>query len=161
MSKKDFVKPYDEVFFVYSVLKRLNSGNMDSFNGRFKSQKVQYLAQVFGIVPFYPYNLYIHGPYAPTLANDLYLISAKDITPNKEKFLPEELEIKFDKLKKIIEDLDNRKLELVATLHWLIFKANYPIAQSIERLKELKSASADELSVSKKLLKQLCQNLKN
>ena len=160
MSKRDFTKSYDEVLFVYSVLKRLGCGNMNTFEKRLKSQKMQYLAQLFGIVPVYSYNLYIYGPYSPNLASDLFLITEKDIKPNIGKFLPEELEIRFNELNKFIKDLDNRKLELVATIHWLSFKAKLSMSKAINKLKKLKNPSEKELITTKLYLKKLCQLLK-
>ena len=44
------------------------------FNHRLKVQKYVYLARCFGIRTSYTYSLYIHGPYAPSLAHDYYAI---------------------------------------------------------------------------------------
>jgi len=50
----------------------------DSANGfktRFRLQKYVYFAKFFGYDLGYDYNLYVHGPYSPGLANDYYKIS--------------------------------------------------------------------------------------
>lgn len=46
--------------------------NVNSFDHRLKLQKLVYLARKFGLDLSYSYNLYIHGPYSPTLADDYY-----------------------------------------------------------------------------------------
>lgn len=164
MNKKDFTKPYDEVFFVYSVLKRLGSGDIKTFEKRLKSQKVQYIAQLFNIVPNYSYNLYIHGPYSPNMANDLYIVSVKDVKLDTDKFLPEELEDRFNILKSFLKNLNNRDLELVATLHWFLCKASLGSDKAIEKLKEFKNATKKEIKSTKKninLLWHLLKTLEN
>lgn len=44
----------------------------ESFDDRLKSQKKIYLLQSLGTNLGYDYNWYIHGPYSPTLADDIY-----------------------------------------------------------------------------------------
>lgn len=161
MNEKSYTKPFDEVYFVFSVLKRLGCGTMGSFRNRLKSQKVQYIAQLFDIVPSYSYNLYIHGPYSPDLSNDLFLIAEQGAKPNTEKFLPEELEDKFKVVKEFIKDLDVRELELVATLHWFLKRAELSRPRAIAKIKEVKDASERELNTTIKLYNTLCQALKN
>lgn len=159
MPEKTFTKTYDEVLFVYSTLKRLGAGDMENFEKRLRSQKVQYVAQLFKVVPSYSYNLYIHGPYSPKLADDLFLISEKHIKPDTDKFIPEELEDAFDKLKKFIAHLNTRMLELLTTMHWLKFKAELSEAQTLKKLSEIKSASEKEIADTQILLKDLCRQL--
>jgi hypothetical protein len=45
-----------------------------SFSARFRLQKATYLLKQLGVRPFseYSFNLYIHGPYSPTLAEQYY-----------------------------------------------------------------------------------------
>lgn len=156
MSKSSFVKNPEEAIFAYSVLRGLGCGEMSTFNERIKSQKVQYLAQLFGISPKYQYNLYLHGPYSPALANDLFKISEDKVSVIKIKFVSDELENKFLNLKKFMATIRSRKeLELITTLHWLSKVAKLPENEAEKQLIKLKSASEEEAIYVKKLLKLL------
>lgn len=158
--QKNFTKSPAEALLAYSVLKRLGCGDITTFEKRLRSQKAQYIAQLFGVVPHYPYNLYIHGPYSPSLANDLYLIFKKNIKADTNKFMPEELENSFDKLKKFINQLDNRSLELLTTMHWLKFKVGLPLPQTLKKLSELKHPFNKELIKTRIMLNKLCRAIK-
>ena len=137
---------YDLLVFLYSILNRLDCGDVDTFEHRIKSQKIQYFAQLFGVSFRYNYNLYIKGPYSPELAHDLYEINQMKIKPIKDHFIPDRLENRFFKLKSFIEDMNIRELELVATYHWLIKIAKFSMEPAKEKLIFLKKASAKELS---------------
>ena len=110
----------DILLYIFSLLKRLNCGEVNTFEQRLKSQKVQYFAQLFGVSLRYQYNLYLNGPYSPSLSHDLYQIKELKMKPMLEKFIPEELEQKFSDTKKFIKDLNTRELEIVATYHWFL-----------------------------------------
>jgi uncharacterized protein YwgA len=159
MNKNKYTKSNNEVTFVYNLLKRLKCGELKTFNERLRSQKVQYIAQLFGVVPFYTYNLYIHGPYSPDLAKDLFLISKIKNNYIIKEFLPEKLEDKFEKLKEFIKNLNNRKLELISTYHWLLYQAKLPKKEALIKLKELKNPSKKEIKLTKNQLKLLCKHI--
>ncbi len=53
------------------------------FNNRLKLQKYVFLARRYGFNLRYSYNLYIHGPYSPQLAEDYYALGASAIEPEK------------------------------------------------------------------------------
>ena len=145
MTEDPFTKSYSTVLLVKGILNRLGAGNMGTFNDRLKTQKVQYLAQVFRISPEYIYNFYIHGPYSPDLAHDLYALETKGFPLEDQKFLSMELEERFEDLRKFLQEKDNRNLELVATLHWLRKVALLNPSETKEKLKELKRPSEKEL----------------
>ena len=149
----NFTKPIDATLLSYSILKRLRSGGVDTFEQRLKSQKYHYFAQLFGVVFCYPYNLYLRGPYSPNLAHDLYEIKKNNIEVDVEKFVPDELEKRFIKLKKFVSGKNLRQLEIIATLHWLLRTAKLPIEQAKNKLVELKNTKQSELNFAIKFLK--------
>ncbi|MCK4501000.1 hypothetical protein KAU11_10925 [Candidatus Babeliales bacterium] len=146
MKNNIFKHSYDSVILSYNVLKRLRSGKINLLEERIRSQKINYLAQQFGVVPVYPYNLYIRGPYSPDLAYDLYQIKNNDIETEIVNFVPDELEKRFIKLKTFIKGKSNRELEVITTLHWLIKIADFSNKEATEKLVELKNASNDEIN---------------
>ena len=158
MKNNIFKNSYDSVILSYSVLKRLRSGKVDLLEDRIRSQKIHYLAQQFGVVPSYSYNLYIRGPYSPDLACDLYQIKNNSIETEIIDFVPHELEKRFERLKTFIKGKSNRELEVITTLHWLIEVANFPKNKAIEKLVELKNASKIEINYAFNSIKKICKD---
>lgn len=79
-----------------------------SFEKRLKLQKLVYLAKYFGLDLGYDYNLYLHGPYSPSLADDYYSLpdaAEVDLT-----------ELREDDFFDLVGDMDAGDLELVATI---------------------------------------------
>lgn len=150
-----FTQPYDVALLAYNVLKRLGSGNVDYFSERLKCQKYHYFAQLFEVSPVYSFNLYIRGPYSPDLAHDLFEIKNQKTKSKIEKFIPEELEKRFNALENFIKGKDIRKLELSATLHWLINVAKLSESDAKERLKQIKDASAEEVAYAIESIKKI------
>jgi len=85
--------------------------NVNRFDNRLKLQKYVYLARKFGFDLGYRYNLYIHGPYSPELANDYYRLN------KVTKYVKISLDRKFIKL---IKRKSERWLELAATIVMLV-----------------------------------------
>lgn len=139
------VNRYDDLLFVCSILHRLGSGGVDTFEQRLKSQKIQYFAQLFGVSLQYPYNLYVHGPYSPKLANDLYEIKREKIKPSSEHFVADYLEQRLAEAKKYIEGMSARQLEIVATYHWLMKVADFGVKEARTKLAKIKEVSEKEL----------------
>lgn len=139
--KEKLTKPYDAAFFVLEVLKRLGSGEVNTFNDRFLSQKKQYFAQVFGVSPFYQFNLYLRGPYSPSLRQDLFALQNIEPEQFKKKFVSDELEKRFKQLKDFLSDKESRQLEIIATLHWFLKVAKLPISSAKNKLEQLKEAT--------------------
>ena len=152
-----YSKDFDTVLLAYSVLKRLGSGDVDTFTQRLISQKTQYLAQVFGISPIYNFNLYVRGPYSPTLAQDLFKLKNDGIKTKEEAFIPQELEDRFIKAKSFIENKSPRQLELTSTLHWLEVEVNLPLRSALRKLKEIKSAAKEEIAETNGFVKKICR----
>jgi len=140
-----FSKPYDAALLTYSILKRLGSGKVNSFKQRLRSQKIQYLAQLFGISPYYPFSLYIRGPYSSPLAHDLFKIKEKKIESKVSRFVPKELEENFIRLERFIRGKSNDQLELIATLHWFVKIAKLSTDEAVKRVVRLKNPPKAEM----------------
>jgi uncharacterized protein YwgA len=146
--KQAFSMDMDSAVLAYSVLKKLGAGKVSSFDERLKSQKIQYLAQVFKVSPVYPFSLYIHGPYSPGLAKDLFAMNKHKIEPDPSDFLPDILNERFNQLSKFIQGKDNRWLELVSTLHLFIKRLNMSETAALGKVKKMKKALDEELRYS-------------
>lgn len=158
----EYTRDFDAVLLAYSVLKRLGAGKIDTFEQRLKSQKIQYIAQVFQISPRYRFNLYIRGPYSSQLADDLYKLNRENVHVKEERFTPQELEQKFEKARSfIIQAKSVRQLELISTLHWLRTVAGLLNKNASLKLKEIKSANEDEVNDTNLLVDELCQLSQN
>lgn len=155
--KEEYSKDFDAILLVYSVLKRLGSGGVGTFTQRLISQKVQYLAQVFGVSPQYRFNLYLRGPYSSFLANDLFKLKEEKIQVKKESFVPQELEEKFQEAKKFVESKTARQLELTTTLHWLKIEAHLSNNRALAKLKEIKSPNEEEVKETISFVEKLCR----
>jgi len=104
-----------------------------TFEDRLILQKAVYLAQAIGVHLGYYYQWYLHGPYCPSLTRDEYTIAlelGKDLDEFKGWVLDEISQKLLDRLKGlIIESNDedrSRKLELLASVHFLIKRQQVP-----------------------------------
>ncbi|MBU6427105.1 hypothetical protein KGQ27_02585 [Patescibacteria group bacterium] len=140
-----YVLGLDSALLAFSVLKRLGAGNVGTFDERLKSQKIQYLAQVFGVSPAYHYSLYIHGPYSPSFASDLFTIHAEKHNPDVSDFIADELKEKFSSLSEFVIGKSNRQLELIATAHLFVKGLFYSTEKTASKLKAWKGASEEEI----------------
>jgi len=108
------------------LFKRLETFDMDTFDGRLILQKTVYLMQAYGLPLGYNFSWYIYGPYSPDLTKDGYEI--KDIYQNipKMKFVKEDREMRFNEFIKIFGQYIKNAywLELLASIHFL--KKLYP-----------------------------------
>ncbi|MFA5714566.1 MAG: hypothetical protein WC998_02350 [Candidatus Paceibacterota bacterium] len=154
-NEQEFKKSYDAVLFAASILKRLDGGNLLTFEQRLKSQKIYYFAQVFGIAPTYNFNLYLRGPYSPDLTYDLFKLKAKKIDVKSDEFVAEELERKFKSLKEFIKGKTIRQLEIIATWHWLIKRAQFSFVEAKKKIIEMKDAKEDEIIFASNCVKKL------
>lgn len=151
MADNSFSKPIDEVLLMLSVLKRLGAGSMTTLNERIRSQKIQYFAQLFGVSPRYNYGLYIHGPYSPDLAKDLFKSEQMLNLATTEKFASDDVENRFIALKNFVDKYETRVLEIVSTFHWLT-TAGYSQEKALQELIKLKSPTAVEIKKMQELL---------
>jgi len=91
------------------------------FYNRLRLQKYVFIAKYFGVVDFgYPYNMYLHGPYSPALADDYYELAnaGKDWKMYVDDKYLEEIEKKkeFEEFVKFVENRDGKWLEVAATI---------------------------------------------
>ncbi|MDO8660993.1 MAG: hypothetical protein Q7K43_03825 [Candidatus Woesearchaeota archaeon] len=145
MVTPSFTKPVDDVLLVAGILKRLKAGSLASLSERIRCQKIQYFAQVLKVSSPYSFGLYLHGPYSPDLARDLFAMEQYSQTILDAPFVSEELEERFVQLQKFISNVKElRMLEITATLHWLVSEG-YTKDSADKKVSELKQASAQEL----------------
>lgn len=127
----------------------LNSNNQFKFNikslkSRIQLQKYVYLAKKFGVDFNYSFNLYAHGPYSPTLADDYH--SLHDFKSHK---------IKIDNaFFDLIENKNIKWLEIASTL--LLLKDQHPDISDddLTQLLHNKKSFASEFNVTE-ILQQL------
>ena len=143
--------------FLCGVLKSLDAYKIDSFEDRFRNQKIQYLLQIFNLSPHFDFNLYIKGPYSPELTNTIFEIKNNYDKECIEinKFVSPELQKNYNFLKFFISNKNNRDLELVTTVHWLKSNSRLNKSELISKLKEIKNATDDEISKVFEYLKEL------
>jgi len=152
---KKYALDVDSALLAFSVLRKLGAGKVDTFDERLKSQKVQYLAQVFAVSPAYDFSLYIHGPYSPGLANDLFTIDEQKLQPNLSDFIPDVLNERFTRLSSFVKSKTNRQLELISTLHLFMKILKYNEFKAIKEIIDWKKASVKEVGESLTALKQI------
>ncbi len=155
MDDHKFPRGVDTALLTFSVLKRLGTGRVASFDDRLRSQKVQYLAQLFKVSPEYPFGLYLRGPYSSQLADDLYRIQREGLDVREQPFTIDELEDRLRQLSSFLKGKDNRQLEVLVTLHWLLKIANLDLRDAKSKLIELKHATPYEIDNSLAALKYL------
>jgi|SRR3989344_834257 len=154
---EDYRKDIDSVLLMYSVLNRLGGGEVETFSQRLRSQKTQYIAQTFGISPAYDFNLYVRGPYSPSLAHDLFKLRTEKVEPATENFTPEELENRFEKAVNFLKVKSIRELELTTTLHWLQTVAGLPKDAASKKLRMIKDSDQEETAKAEAYVEELCQ----
>lgn len=138
------VKDQREVIYMLEVLKGLGAKGINNLDDRITCQKTIYLAQRMQLIQPYEFNLYVHGPYSPTLSNDLYRSMVFFDELNEPNFATISLREKYDTLKGWLKEKNSKKLELIATFDW--FKqAGLSETKTIEKLKEIKNATEGDI----------------
>lgn len=106
---------------------------IDQFDDRLILQKAIYLAQATGVDLGYYYRWYLHGPYCPALAKDGFAIKVEleqKIDESKRWHLDESSANKLDRLRPLLAESDrralSRKLELLASVHFLVDRGQVP-----------------------------------
>ena len=120
----------------------------EEFSDRLKMQKFVYLGESFGYDSGYNYNIYIHGPYSPELAEDYY----------KEEFEAENSrnialdEFEADRFKRLVDGKDEEWLEYAATIKKLFDKYSFfednPRTAAIDqatKIKDMSKSTAEEI----------------
>lgn len=141
-----------KLLFLYLILSKLSlNENVKNFYNdlcnRKKLQKIIYILQEFfpEISLQYSYNLYIYGPYSPSLTKDLIEIYNNYGEYNKiaeqyklgEKIINDIENIQKLYENKYVENLDEiGRLELICTYHYLYKKTYNMHADKINKCKE-------------------------
>lgn len=88
--------------------RNIHKFNPDDFISRLRLQKYVYLAKFFDIDLGYKYNLYLRGPYSPTLAEDYYNLTEMDKVVGAIS--------NFDKFADLVSGKDHKWLEIASTI---------------------------------------------
>lgn len=105
---------------------------INSFEDRLILQKAIYLAQAAGIHLGYYYHWYLYGPYCPALTRDAYAVDyerRQDVDESKGWSLDNESQLRLIQLQALIPEANQarrRKLELLASVHFLIDRRQVP-----------------------------------
>lgn len=89
--------------------------DIDEFDDRLRMQKLVYLAGKFGFDHGYSYNMYLHGPYSPELADDYYEDEFSTVLDEPRVSLAFDLISFLD----LVENKTIEWLEVAATAHSL------------------------------------------
>jgi len=137
------------VSFIIKQLRIKGEDFKKNFDTRIALQKIIYLQQARGFNLGYDYGLYIHGPYCPTLADDVYAAIERDTKPSEGK--PSEAYSQFlefiKRFKKEENRYDSRKLELWATTAFLHNESYLNLDQCIDWFKKHKPHFNDNCEI--------------
>ncbi len=106
--------------------------SLETISDRIKIQKLVYLAEVFGLDTGFTFTWYVRGPYSPGLTKVMF-----DSANGKASGLAEDKDLKkIEMMKKFLKDDINssEKLELIASLHYVLSVANKTGAAEYEAL---------------------------
>ncbi len=105
---------------------------VDAFDDRLILQKAVYLAQAAGVRLGYSYRWYLRGPYCPAVADDAFAMTSEGMEEAEGWTLDEGSSTKLDRLCRLFENAGAdrtglaRKLELLASVHFLIDRQQVP-----------------------------------
>ncbi len=123
------------------ILDDLGTNDISSTENRMEVQKAVYLVQASGISLGYTYGWYLKGPYSPSLTRDYYSLSEDTVPP--ETTLKTAAREKIEQLRKLMDQgIGNlrrpQRLELIASLHYLLKNSSFSEAQATDRIRETK-----------------------
>jgi uncharacterized protein YwgA len=112
---------------------------VDTFMDRLIIQKTVYLAQAAGVNLGYYYHWYLYGPYSPSLTRDEFAIAmdiSADMDESKGWKLDDQSSKRLKDMQGIFTGLDRdalaKKLELLASVHFLIDRKQIPRADATQ-----------------------------
>ena len=148
-------QPSARAVFTVGVLKRMNAGRVDSFDQRLRSQKIQYLAQLFRVSPPYSFSIYLRGPYSSPLAGDLFAVHGSNLKVGPIYFVSDELRERLRNLEAFVAGKNNRELEILTTWHWLLRVARMRPDSAKAKVIGLKGVTSEELRRAETELRKL------
>ena len=104
----EFLERHDLVAF------DIDGESEDQFNNRLKIQKYVFLSKKFGMPFTYPFNMYMYGPYSPSLTTDYYEL-AKDNDAKISNSMALPVEFRQDEFLTSLKN-DPQWLEIATTL---------------------------------------------
>ena len=130
----------------YAVELNLGTDIEKDFDTRFRLQKITCLMSRFITGENYNFSLYIRGPYSPTLTKEYF----DPINQEKLKKKQKSRDITGDekeaiiKLKQIINEGTNNRLEIMATAYFLIKNRTADWSNLYETIKKIKPRVKEE-----------------
>ena len=108
------------VLVLTSILNRLGSYNIKTFESRLVLQKTVYFLQKFGLDFGYKFTWYVYGPYSTDLTKESYEIEELDKVPSIN-FIDPKFEAALNKMKEFVGDKKTNAnwLELLASISFL------------------------------------------
>lgn len=139
------------------ILDDLGTNSISSVEQRMEVQKAVYLVQAAGIALGYTYGWYLKGPYSPSLTRDYYDFNDETV-PQGTSLKPAAVS-KLNLLKTLIDEPIGalrrpQRLELLASLHYLMKSSGFSRKQASEKIAETKPHLASETSKGFTLLRQ-------
>ncbi len=134
---------------IIAILKYLGISidNLDSpdnsFNSRFKIQKIAFLSKALGIEMYYKFSIYVHGPYSSVLAQDYYKFPQAIVNMETDTVLTEnEMKVAEKINEKVLnhylaKDYEAELLEAVSTILYL--KKDNPNVSDDDIFQQVKS----------------------
>jgi hypothetical protein len=131
------------------ILDHLETADISTVEQRMEVQKAIYLVQSTGMPLGYSYGWYLKGPYSPTLTRDYYSLGDEGGMQNAT--LKASAIGKLDNLKELINQPIGglgrpHRLELLASLHYLIKNSRFSEDKARQRIRETKSHLADHVT---------------
>lgn len=138
------------------ILDHLGTNEIATVDQRMEVQKAIYLTQCAGVPLGYSYGWYVKGPYSPTLTRDYYNLA--DETPENLSLKPaaeEKLNVIRGLMDEPIDGLERpQRLELLASLHYLIKRSGMSESAAKKQLATVKPHIAANSARGIELLKQ-------
>ncbi|WP_052071675.1 hypothetical protein [Sphingopyxis sp. MWB1] len=130
------------------ILDRLEIGDISTVDQRMEVQKAVYLAQAAGVPLGYTYGWYIKGPYSPSLTRDYYSLLGEGVPHGTT--LREAAAARVDEIGQLMEvpigSLDRpKRLELLASLHYLVKASGLSRASAKKRIATVKPHLLDNV----------------
>ena len=123
------------------LLDHLGVADISTVDRRLEVQKAVYLSQVAGVPLGYTYGWYLKGPYSPSLTRDYYGLT-DDMVPAGTSLRAgavERLNAVKELMEKQIGQLDRpKRLELLASLHYLIRESRLSVEAAKAKIGQLK-----------------------